>query len=61
MKKKIGDLTIREIVKMTCKSFGSCDKCPFNDDQYTFKDKVCQLVECYYENEELEKEIEVEE
>lgn len=61
MKKKIGDLTLREITNMKCLSSG-CSSCPFgNYDNDILADKCCELVSSIDEFHLLEKEIEVDE
>ena len=60
MKKKIGDLTLREITKMKCSR--CCDECPFgNFDNDFIADKCCVLVDTLDEYNLLDQEIEVEE
>lgn len=60
MKKKIGDLTIREITNMKCVSSG-CSDCPFgNYADDVLADKCCELVNSLDEFNLLDKEIEVE-
>lgn len=61
MKKKIGNLTLREITNMNCPVSG-CDSCPFgNGDDDMLADKCCELVDVLDEFHLLDQEIEVEE
>lgn len=61
MKKKIGDLTLREITNMKCLSSG-CGTCPFGSyDNDALADKCCELVNSFDEFHLLDQEIEVEE
>lgn len=59
MKKKIGDLTLREIANMKCPG---CNSCPFgNYDNDILANKCCELVDNSDEFHLLDQEIEVEE
>lgn len=59
MKKKIGDLTLKEITNMKCPR--ECSECPFGDfDENFLADKCCDLVNTADECNLLDQEIEVE-
>lgn len=58
MKKKIADLTLREVIKLKC--IRECKECPFCGNHY-LEDNICDLVNTKDENNLLEQEIEVEE
>lgn len=55
MKKKIGDLTLRE-TKIICKKYRICDNCPL----FPKDDFCCLLNSSHFEEKYLEEEIEVE-
>lgn len=54
---KIGDLTIKELIKMNC---SSCETCPFkNYEKDYLSDRLCDLVTTHDEYHILDQEIEV--
>lgn len=61
MIKKIGDLTIKELISMKCPK-SSCNSCPFGNYDIDFlSDRLCDLVNRQDELDILDQEIEVEE